>query len=151
MIHVRNARPADVPWLVQQLTTFGHLYGTRIPMCPDDPAMAAHIVSGMIEHHVVLIAERGDKPLGLLAAYYAPHPYNPLGIRALTEAWYWVDPYERFGRAGLKLLDAFDAIATANADHATFGMVEGLTKMNPHHLERRGYRLHERSYLREVH
>lgn len=76
------------------------------------------------------------------------HPYNP-AIRVLTETFWWVTPNARGSRAGLMLLDAFTAYGERNADWIVFTL-EHHSPVNERTLTKRGFHLHERSYLREV-
>lgn len=150
MINVRRAELIDVPWLVDQLRDFADRYGTRRNLCPDDPSEAAAIVGQMVTDHVFFVAERAGEYLGCVAGYLVGHPFNP-SIRLLAETFWLVPAAPLSGFAAVSLLDAFVAFGKEHADWITFGTVEGVTHAAARHFLRRGFRLHERSYLLEVH
>jgi hypothetical protein len=93
------------------------------------------------------IAER-DGPVGFVSGMLAAHPYNP-ALTVLTEMFWWVAPEARGSRAGLLLLDAFLAYGERNADWIIFTL-EHHSPVNERTLTKRGFHLHERSYLYEV-
>lgn len=150
MITVRRAEPFDVPWLVDELRAFADRYGTRKSLCPDDPIEAQRIVLQMVDNHVFFIAEHDSERVGCVAGYLVGHPFNP-SIRLLAETFWLVPAAPLSGFAAVSLLDAFVAFGKEHADWITFGTVEGVTHAAARHFLRRGFRLHERSYLLEVH
>lgn len=149
MIWIRPADRDDIPWLLEQLRAFSTFYGTTIPLFPDDPASAASILeaqlSGVNPFFVAVV--RGDRA-GFISGALITHPYNPK-LRLLQELFWWVDPAFRGTSVGARLLAAFEAYGRAHADWILM-TVEAKSPIDPRSLERRGYRLHESTYLMEV-
>lgn len=108
-------------------------------------AHAESLLAHLMDTQLVLVADRDGEPVGLIAGAIAPHPFNP-DISVATELWWFVAPAHRGSRAGLALLDAYDAWAAANAD--VKGMtLEATSPVNPRVLLKRGYVLAETQYV----
>lgn len=152
MIRIRPAQAEDIPWLVGQLKVFSAFFGTKRPLFPDDE-FAAKGLAMMMTNHLVLVAEMfhdelSAGPVGFIAGYVTPHPFNPT-IRTLTETFWWVAEEYRWSRAGLKLLNAFVDWGRDNADWIMFALEEK-SPVKEEVLLKRGFRLQERNYLCEV-
>lgn len=146
MLVIRLATHDDVPWLKQELRAFANWNGLRLF---GDEAHAEALLGQLIETQFVAVATRGDDRLGLIAGVMSPHPFNP-DIKMATELWWWVTPDARGSSAGARLLDAFDLWANdSGADLVSFTL-EAESPVNPRALERRGYRLMEYQFVREV-
>lgn len=146
-ITIREATPADMDWLIRQLTLFSAFNATIYPMLGDEEHARAGLL-GMMQQHFLRIAERFGERLGLIAGYVMNHPFNP-HIRVLCEAFWWVDPMHRNTRAGAMLLDEYVAWGKANCDWVQF-MLQSNSPVSDKPLLKRGFRLHEKSYLLEV-
>jgi RimJ/RimL family protein N-acetyltransferase len=147
-ITVRGATPEDIDWLLSQLREFSNFFGTRRSLFGDDDYSQSAMLN-MIQNHIVFIAEREDVgPIGFISGYIIPHPYNP-EIRLLSETFWWVDEEYRGTRAGLMLLNQFTDWGKKNADWITFALEEK-SPVKETCLTKRGFRLHERSFLLEV-
>jgi GNAT superfamily N-acetyltransferase len=145
---VRRAEQSDVPWVLGQLRQFAAAYGTRRSLFGSETHAEA-LVGTLIEDQFVAIAERDGQPVGLIAGVLQPHPFNP-DILVASELWWWVTPPARGTRAGHELLDAFEGWALEHeADLINFTL-EADSPVRDRTLERRGYRLFERQFLREV-
>lgn len=94
------------------------------------------------------VVEWQGEPVGVIAGMLAPHPFNP-DLTVATELWWWVTPEHRGSRAGLLLLDDFDAWANANAELVNMTLEAG-SPIGDKVLLKRGYQLAEHQYLREV-
>lgn len=147
MIQVRRATADDVPWLVSQLRDFSEFFGTKRPLF-DDPAFATRGITAMVMDHLVFVAFQDDIPVGFIAGYVTPHPFNP-SIRSLIETFWWVDEAHRGSRAGLSLLNTFVAWGRANADWVMCSL-EARSPVKDDVLLKRGFRLQERNFLLEV-
>jgi len=147
---VRGAEQQDLDWLIGQLKEFSRFFGSHHVLFPhDDEAYARNGLSGMMEKHLVLVAEREDKtPIGFVAGIVTPHLFNPK-LRVLCETFWWVIPEARMSLAASKLLDAFTKWGQEHADWIIFSLEER-TPVRDRGLLRRGFRLQERSYLMEV-
>lgn len=147
-IQIRDARASDTDWLVLQLRAFSRFFGTdkQLFTTADDVRERLPALLAMGPCYIATNADR--LPIGFVAGMLAPHPYNPT-IRVLSESFWWVEPAWRQTRAGLLLLNAFVAFGEAHADWIHFTL-EHQSPVNERCLTKRGFRLHERSYLREV-
>lgn len=148
MITIRRADSADLPWLLTQCRAFSQFFGSQQSLMPDDET-ASDTLRGLMDEDVgcFFVAENGQR-LGFIAGLLSPHYFNP-ALLQLTELLWWVSPEHRGSSAGARLLDAFDAFGRAHADWVVFSLEEK-SPVNPRALERRGYTLHERSYLLET-
>lgn len=150
MIHIRHATGDDAGWLLEQLREFASFFGTRLSLIPADDGVALAVVHHLIAslEFFVAVDYRSLTPLGFIAGSLAPHPFNP-SVRTLSEVFWWVRPDRRGSSAGARLLDRFLAVGEEKADWIVMTL-EAKSPVDPASLERRGFRLHERSYLKEV-
>lgn len=143
---VRRATSDDIPWLVQELRAFATWNGVGLF---GDVAYAEGLLAHLIDTQFVAIATDNGTPVGLIAGTVSPHPFNP-DLSMATELWWWVTPVERGTRAGAMLLTAFDEWADdSGADLVSFTL-EADSPVRDRTLERRGYRLMEKQFVREV-
>lgn len=148
MLIVRRATSTDLDWLMTQLRAFSRFFGSERALFGDEE-YARKTMSGIIENHVVFIAEREDGALmGFVGGLLVQHFMNPK-IRTLTELFWWVDPDHRRSRAALMLLETFMAYGKENADWITFSL-EDHSPVSDRCLTRRGFKPRERAYLMEV-
>lgn len=143
MISIRAASLDDMPWIVEQAKGFAQFFGGQNTLKPSESKLRQ-----LVETQIVLIAENGTGPMGLIAGVLAPNFWDETKSQ-LTEIAWWVAPEYRGTRAGLMLLDAFDAIGMTKADQ-TWMALEDNSPINPRTLTKRGYRLKETSWLRET-
>lgn len=151
-ILVRPATLDDIPWLMTQLREFDRFAGYKRSLMEDEAHARAGIL-GIIEKHVAFIAvEQNNRPdiypLGFIAGYKTPHPFNP-NIRVLTELFWWVAIGYRHGRAGAMLLSAFMDYGEKNCDWIVMSL-EHVSPVHPESLIRRGFNRKEESFLLEV-
>lgn len=150
-IGVRLAALEDVPWLDEQLAAFAEAYGTRQSLYPG-PREAHDFLARLVANHPVFIASRRhgtlEERLGLIAGTLSPHPMNAK-ITVLAELFWWVAPEHRGCSAGARLLEAFMELGRREADWIVMTL-ESDSTVSPESLERRGFRLHEQSFLLET-
>lgn len=142
-----KAELADIDWMLGQLKCFAAFYGTKKSLYGDEEYMRQGLAN-IIENHICFVSRRGDIKTGFIAGFVGQHPFNP-EIQMLTEAFWWVDPEYRMGRAGLMLLDKFTEWGETNCDWIGFTL-EHHSPVKDDCLLKRGYRLNEISYLKEV-
>jgi GNAT superfamily N-acetyltransferase len=149
VIWIRPADRDDVPWLLTQLQQFSAFYGTAIPLFPDDPAAAASILEAQLSgvNPFLVAVVRGDRA-GFISGALVTHPYNAQ-LRVLQELFWWVDPPFRGTSVGARLFNEFVEFGRRHADWILMTL-EAKSPIDPRSLERRGFQLHERSYLLEV-
>ena len=135
--------------ILVQLRDFAAFYGTKRSLFPDDPVVARSVVTNLVAHHVFFVATVKGELAGFICGFLTPHIFNP-SIRILTEALWWVTPEHRGTQVGAKLFAKFIEHGEAYADWISMTLEEK-SPVNPATLERRGFKLHERAFLREVH
>lgn len=146
-IVVRKAGPDDAEWILGELPAFSDFFGTKRPLFEDIPHVTKLLLH-VLEKHVAFIAERGTERLGFIIGVAQPHPFNP-GVQTLSEQLWWVPEQHRRTRAGLLLLNAFVAWGEANVEWISFG-IEAKSPVRSESLEKRGFRLQERVFLKET-
>lgn len=87
------------------------------------------------------IVKKDDVNIGALGAIVVPNLYNP-DFKTLAELFWYVLPEYRKTRAGLLLLNAFDARAKEIADDATMSLLPS-SDVASKSLERKGFKLSE--------
>jgi hypothetical protein len=151
-ISVRQASHEDIPWLTEQLRGLASAYGTRRSLFCEDAEYVRGTLENFIAGGAFFVAERSDgERLGFVAGMLLPHPLNP-AVKTLQEVFWWVRPDVRGGRAAALLLDRFTKFGAAHADITCFGAIAGgptPTRVHARSFARRGYHLHELSYIRE--
>lgn len=146
-VGVRKADLTDMGWMLGQLKEFAKFFGTKKSIYRND-AFVQQIITTVIQHHIMLVAEKKNVGLvGLIGGYLIPHHFNP-DIRVLSEAFWWVDEKYRGGRAALMLLNEFQKFGEKNADWISFTL-EAHSPVNERALIKRGFHLHEKQYLLE--
>ncbi len=145
---IRLATVDDIPWLIQELRKFSEFFGTRKSLFPTDDNEASYLLERLVESQPFVIAENGVGPMGFMAGALEPHLFNA-EIMTLTELFWWVTPEHRQSRAGAILFNWFIDLGNKHADWIVMTL-EADSPVNPRTLGRRGFRLHERSYLLEV-
>lgn len=146
-ISVRHARLTDARWLFEQLLAFDKFANYKRSLM-EDKEYARQALETLITGHVAYVAERNGAPLGFIAGYRTPHPFNPL-IKVLTEVFWWVTPENRGGRAGLLLLKEFEKFGYKFCDWIVFTL-EHHSPVRNTTLLKRGYKFKEQAYLLEV-
>jgi hypothetical protein len=147
-IRIREARASDTDWLVHQLRAFSQFAGTEHQLFTSADDVRDRLPA-LLSLGPCFLAIQGDGlPVGFVSGYVGAHPYNP-NLVVLTETFWWVDPAWRGTRAGLLLLNAFLAFGEEHADWIIFTL-EHHSPVNERTLTKRGFRLHELSYLKEV-
>lgn len=146
-ISVRKAKISDIDWILKELKAFADSYGTKKSLFgPAEHGKA--IIQGLIKNHIFLVAESGEKLVGLISGYVVPHHFNP-EIKMLVETFWWVTPEHRGSSAGARLLSAFEDYGKANADWISMTL-ESESSVSDKALLRRGYILKEKTFLMEV-
>lgn len=138
---VRHATPADRPRVIALLREFHAAAGCSYPF---DPARAAMLfASHMMDGACVLVT---DDMSGILMAAAADHPF---GMGKIASETFWFVSHAARGRAGLYLLDAYEAWAREQ------GCVSvGMTALAANDVSaiyrRRGYAAVETHYMKAL-
>ena len=154
---VRPAKISDIDWLLVQLKQFAEFDKAKISMWGGPHEQKISVLTNLITNHVLLICEKetepdelgqvGWIPVGMICGTLHRHIFNS-NIRCLTEYFWWVDPDYRKSRAGILLFKTFDEYGKELADWVTFSLLENSPDFSGY-LEKNGFRLAERAYLKE--
>lgn len=147
-VEVRKGTLEDIDYILSELKGFAKFYGTKKSLFGDDFDYMKATMSNIITNGVVFLAWRGEVRMGFIIGLSIPHPWNPK-IKLLAESFWWVEEQYRMSRAGLMLLDRFTEWGNDNVDWITFSL-EHHSPVKDTCLLRRGYKLQEYNYLREV-
>ena len=110
-MQVRNATLDDVPAIVEMSRKF--YATTTYSGWADFNADTVHaLASGLAEHHVMLVADDGQKLVGMVGLFVAPFMFNG-DVTAAYEVVWWVDPDEQGQGAGKALLAAIEPACRA--------------------------------------
>jgi hypothetical protein len=149
-VRIRPACEGDVAWLLEQLAIFAKAYPGHHSLWPyDDPEYAETFLRIILENHVCFIAHIAGKPAGFIAGTLSPHPFNPK-LRTLIALAWWVEVGSRNTAAGAHLLDRFMEYGKERADWIVANTITGFTDVRAVTFQKRGFHLHEQSYLYEV-
>lgn len=149
MLYIRRATDEDIPWLLEQLQSFSDFYGTKRPLMPSDPEVAAAVIRSLITSTEFFIADLPEVgPVGFIAGVLTPHVFNP-ELRVLAELLWWVVPAHRGSTTGARLLEHFTQFGRQHAHWVTMTL-ESASPIDDRVLQKRGFQPHERSLLLEV-
>jgi hypothetical protein len=150
VIWIRARDREDIPWLLEQLRAFSAFYGTTIPLFPDDPASAASILeaqlSGVNPFFVAVV--RGDRA-GFISGALMTHPYNAKLRSCRSSSGGSIRNVRGSSGRRAAAPGVRGPRPRAPADWILMTL-EAKSPIEPRSLERRGYRLHESTYLLEV-
>src|SRR5688572_6291922 len=105
-------------------------------------AIITDLLNGPQERKIIIL--HGEE--GLLAGLVAPFTFGT-ALMATEVAW-WVEPDARGKNVGAELMDAFEFWAKKVG--CSLVIVSSIDDKVGKYYEKRGYKLHERAYLKEV-
>lgn len=144
---IRRAQATDVAWLKCELRKFSTFIETKYELYGSEEYTEDGLKL-LIEKHFLTIATQEENPVGFIAGYFNPHLFNP-SILVLCELFWWVTPEHRNSRVGAMLMNEFIDFGKKNAQWISFSF-NRFTEVNEHALTKRGFHLHEKTYLLEV-
>lgn len=152
-IRIRTAKNEDVTWMIPELRKFAAFAQNKYSLFPEDESYIRKGFENLILNHIVLVAESFNadgtsEGIGFIAGMYSAHAFNP-ALQTLIEMFWWVKEEFRKCSAGIRLLNEFDAIGTKTANWIIFTL-ETVSPVNEDTLLKRGFRLKERNYLKEI-
>ena len=147
MYELRRAQGSDIPWLKCELRKFSTFIETKYELYGSDEYTEDGLKL-LIEKHFLTIATQDENPVGFIAGYFNPHLFNP-SIIVLCELFWWVVPEHRHSRVGAMLMNEFISFGKKNAQWISFSL-NRFTEVNETSLLKRGFHLHEKTYLQEV-
>lgn len=136
----------DVGWIVNQLSEFSALAGTKIPLFKSEEHVIG-LVTGLIKNHIVFVAQ-GKELMGFIVGSLVPHIFNP-DITVFTELFWWVAAPFRGTRAGLMLINEFVAYGKEHSDWITASMTAN-SPIKDSTFTKRGFVPLEKNFLMEV-
>lgn len=132
---IRPATPDDIPVVVELATRF--IRETRYAAIVQAVPAQLELVAGwLLEHGVILLAERDKLVIGMLALAALPHPLT--GETYVDEIAWWVDLEYRNTPAGYRLLYAAEDW-TRQSGHKVLKMLSPSGSNVRAIYERRGY------------
>lgn len=143
-IAIRRAEARDIPACAEKLFVF---YDSIIPdktLCPSSLRMLEILVE-LAQRHVFIVADLNGSIVGAIAGQIAPHQFRP-DKTILSEMFWLTDPNHRSKGVGRKLLEAY--LAAAERVDCVSMTLEHNTHLPDGYLERYGFRLQERIYIR---
>ena len=143
---VRKAVTEDISWLIAESDEFAKFFDSKLPLY--NPEHLRHVFAVLTDAHLLLVAEVNGERSGFIAGLYTPHFLNPQ-ITTLTEVLFWVSPKFRGSRSALKLFNAFNEWGELHADWIVM-TVEDKSQMSDRSLNKRGFTLKEKSFIREI-
>lgn len=146
-MQVRNATLDDVPAIVEMSRKF-YATTTYARWADFNPETVHDLAAGLTQDHVMLVADAGNGPIGMVGLFVAPFMFNG-DVTAAYEVVWWVDPDEQGHGAGKALLAAIEPACLAKGCKA-IQMVH-LSTSPPQAAaiyERVGYRHTESSYTK---
>jgi hypothetical protein len=145
---LRRAEARDIAWLMIQLREFSKFIETEYQLYGDDEYTKNGLQLLIDKHYLNIAANENGEPIGFMAGYFNPHLFNP-SIMYLCELFWWVVPEYRHTRAGALLMNAFIDFGKQKAQWISFSL-NRFTEVNERALLKRGFELHEKTYLMEV-
>jgi GNAT superfamily N-acetyltransferase len=144
---IRQAESNDIDWILGQLREFSKFIETKYELYGEEQ-YSKDGLQMLISSHLFLIAEKNSKRVGFVAGYLTPHLFNPT-IKILNELFFWVIPEHRGEGIGTILMNDYIDFGKKNAQWITFSF-NRFTKVNEKSLLKRGFHLHESTYLQEI-
>jgi N-acetylglutamate synthase-like GNAT family acetyltransferase len=114
---IRKANRFDIPAVLEMLRQYRNETPLDFLRDADDAEYITQMLTELIAGRgIVLLAEIDDKSVGMMIAAVMPSIWSPKHF-VLTEFAYWVEPENRGGTAGYRLLRAYldEAIALKDA------------------------------------
>lgn len=147
---IRNATQADMTRIVELSEEFYKTthYHNRPPMCPLTVGM---LVSSLIEHAVMIVAEEDGEIVGMIGTIVTPYIFNNAYNVASEIVWY-VSPTSRTKGIGPSLIAANEAACNEFENLVRIQMVD-LPSSPPEvqkFYEKCGYFLSERIFTKMV-
>lgn len=142
---VRRATELDIPWVVEQAKEF--IEYLQLPLKWNEAHMYGVVEEYVKSHHVIL-AIKGTLRVGVAAGFVTPHLLDP-STKVFTEIMWWVRPEWRGSRAGVMLLNAMEYVAKSRGAFFVLSTEEH-SPLNKASLAKRGYKLRELSYVKEM-
>lgn len=146
-MQIRQATAADVPAVVEMACAFYRTAHYTEWALPDDASIKAQAES-MAADHVLLLAEKGDQVVGMVALYVVPFMFNA-NVLAAFEAAFWVDPDHRGSRAAWQLLQSVEpACSERGCASVSMTLLESSPPQVRMMYERLGFTKTETSYTK---
>lgn len=113
---IRQATQEDLSAIVEMSR---HFYATTFysTWAQFDPTTVYDLAENLADNHVMLVAQDGDKYVGMVGLFVAPFMFDR-GVTAAYEVVWWVDPEYQGNGVGQKLLAAIEPACKARGAQA---------------------------------
>lgn len=145
---VRYATEEDSGWIMAELAKFADFDKSMAGLFSAPQEYKDKLFKKLIKEDLFLVAEVGDDKAGFICGMYFNHHFNP-NIRILAEQFWWVSERHRGTRVGYDLLTSFENIGSPAADYVQMSVLP-ISGIKDSTLERMGYELAEKSFLKAV-
>lgn len=115
------------------------------PELLDFPTLYA-LGNKMLMEGTGFVVKKDGEPVGAIGSILVSNIFNPK-FKTLAEIFWYVLPEHRNSRAGLLVLNAFDARAKEVADEATLSLLS-TSQVNIQGLRKRGYNMKELGFVK---
>lgn len=148
---IRQATHDDLRRIVEMSQRFyphtSYYIKSKIPLDPDHLGV---FVLGMIDHHLMHVAELDGKVIGMIGVMYHPFIFNPEHVVAGEIVW-WVEPEYWKSGVGRQLLESVDAPCKERGIKHVQMMLLANSNPEAHKLyEALGYELSEMTYTKVI-
>lgn len=146
---VRAATRSDVDAIVAMAERFyaQTSYAGIVPLVKESAAGLAIV---LMDHGVMLVAEQGERVVGMVGLFLEPFTFN-VAITVATELVWWVEPDARETGAGMALLAAIEpACRDKGADLIRMMLLHNSPPHAAALYARRGYVPTEHAFTKEI-
>jgi hypothetical protein len=145
---IRYATENDSKWIMSELAKFAEFDKSMHGLFLAPQEYKDKLFKKMITEDLFLVAEVSGEMVGFICGMYFNHHFNP-NIRVLAEQFWWVSESYRGTRVGYDLLSSFENIGSPKADYIQMSVLPN-SGIKDSALERMGYELSEKSFLKKV-
>ena len=147
-MEIRKAVPSDMRFIITEGIKFMEYHPLSYKK-DIDPKELISLTDTVIKDHIILIAEKDGKQIGVIAGVVAPNPFNSKYL-GLAEIMWWVKEEYRGSSAALKLLHAFEkAGKERGVDYMTMVRTMYTPELDKVY-KKRGYIPAETTFLKEL-
>lgn len=146
---IRPATAADLSAIVEMSRLF---YPTThyADWCDMDVETVTNLAAGLISDHVMHVAEKDGRIVGMIGLFISPFMFNRNSVGAYEVVW-WLDPESRGGHLAASLLQSVEEPCRRKG--ATRVLMLHMANSPPQAgalYERMGYALAESSYSKDL-
>lgn len=144
---IRKAERSDLDQILVLLKNFSDFVENRKKYFKNTDYLHKFLCN-IIDNHVFLVAEEGDKIVGLICGYVTPNIFNP-EMTTASEVFWWVEDEYKDTFKGARLLRTYLGVCKEYADEIILTL-EHNSPIKHKSLERLGFKLRENIFIMEV-